>query len=115
MFRGSMMNSDELHPVQSQEPGVDLAPAEPVASPRKRRRWWLWLLVLCLLGGAVYALLPRLSQTEQFAAWRTYLPQAVVTAYDKLTQREQGTGQGSQVADKPGTSGKAADKPGAGT
>src|SRR5262245_40908766 len=115
MCGGSTMNSEELHPaVQSQEPGVALAPSEPVESPRKRRRWWLWLLVLCLIGVAVYALLPRIGQTEQFAEWRTRLPQAVVAAYDKLTQREQGTGQGSKAVEKPGMSGKAAEKPGVG-
>src|SRR5262249_51925150 len=108
------MNSEEQRPVQYQEADVSLAPAETVASPRKRRRWWLRLLLLCLLGVAAYALLPRLSQTEQFAEWRTRLPQVVVTTYDKLTHREQATGQGSKAAEKPGTSGKATEKPGAG-
>ncbi len=108
------MNADEHHPVQYQEADLPRAPAETVVSPRTRRRWGLWLLVLGLIGVAVYTLLPRLSQTEQFAAWRTRLPQGVVTAYDTLTHTEQGTGQASTAAEKPGTSGKAAAKPGTG-
>src|SRR5215470_6570520 len=109
------MNADERHPVQYQEADMSLASAEPVPSPRTRRRWWLWLLVLGLIGGAAYALLPRLSQPEQVAEWRTRLPQVVATAYDTLIHRVQGTGQGSTAAEKPGTSGKAAEKPGAAT
>ena len=107
------MNSEEHRPVQYQEADVSLAPAETIASPRKKRRWWLRLLILCLIGVAVYTLWPRLSQTEQFAELRTHLPQVVLTAYDKLTGREQATGQSSKAAEKPGTSGKAAEKPGA--
>ena len=105
------MNSEEPHPVQYQEADPVLAPSEAVASPRKRRRWWPWLLVLGLLGVAAYALLPRLSQTEQFAEWRTRLPQIVVTSYDKLTHLGQGTGQDSKATEKPGASGKAAEAP----
>ena len=104
------MNSEEPRPVQYQEAELPLDPAETVTSPRKRRRWWLWLLVLALLAVAGSYLMQR----EEFAAWRTYLPQVVVTTYDKLTHREQGTAQGSKAAEKPGTSGKAAEKPAAG-
>src|SRR5262245_45999448 len=103
------MNSEEPRPVQYQEAELPLAPAETVASPRKRRRWWLWLLVLALLAAGVY-----LTQKEQFAAWRTHLPQVVVTTYDKLIHGAQETAQGSKAAEKPGTSGKAAEKPAAG-
>ena len=113
MSGGLKMNSEEPHPVQYQEADPVLAPSEAVASPRKRRRWWPWLLVLGLLGVAAYALLPRLSQTEQFAAWRAHLPQVVTTAYDKLIHLSQGMLQGSKEAEKPGTSGKAAGTPGA--
>src|SRR5262252_8668179 len=104
------MNYEEPRPVQYQEAELPLDPPETVTSPRKRRRWWLWLLVLALLAVAGSYLMQR----EEFAAWRTYLPQVVVTTYDKLTQREQGTAQGSKAAEKPGTSGKAAEKPAAG-
>src|SRR5262252_4964295 len=104
------MNYEEPRPVQYQEAELPLDPPETVTSPRKRRRWWLWLLVLALLAVAGSYLMQR----EEFAAWRTYLPQVVVTTYDKLTHREQGTAQGSKAAEKPGTSGKAAEKPAAG-
>jgi membrane fusion protein, multidrug efflux system len=111
------MKAEEPHPVQyqavqDQEAGLPRTPSETVASPRTRRRWWLWLLVLGLIGVAAYALFPRLSQTEQFVAWRTRMTQVAATAYDKLTHLGQDPGQSSKVAEKPGTSGKAIEKPG---
>src|SRR2546421_5267264 len=111
------MKAEEPHPVQyqavqDQEAGLPRTPSETVASPRTRRRWWLWLLVLGLIGVAAYALFPRLSQTEQFVAWRTRMTQVAATAYDKLTHLGQDPGQSSKVAEAPGTSGKATEKPG---
>ena len=39
-------------------------PAETADVHRKRRRWWLWLLGLCLIGVAAYGLRPRLGLTN---------------------------------------------------
>jgi membrane fusion protein, multidrug efflux system len=91
---------------------LDPAPSESVESPRKRRRWWLWLLMLGLIGVAAYGLFPRFSQSEPFVEWRTRLTQVAATAYEKLTHLGQSPGQGNKAAEKPG--GKATQKPGTG-
>lgn len=49
-------------PEPVQEGRLALPPSEAAGSPGARRRWWLWLLVLGLLGIAAYALLPHLGQ-----------------------------------------------------
>ena len=49
------------HPKQFHEMDVAFVPPEGAAVHRKRRRWWLWLLGLCLIGAAAYGLLPRLG------------------------------------------------------
>ena len=49
------------HPKQFQEVDMAFGPAKTVDVHRKRRRWWLWLLGLCLIGVAAYGLAPRLG------------------------------------------------------
>ena len=102
------MQSEESNLASSQDVDLILASLETVASPRKRRRWWLWLLVFCLIGVAAYALLLHTGQAEPLEAWKMRLIQAAVAAYDRLLRPgHQETTQGGQAADKLDTSGKA--------
>jgi|SRR5882724_766708 len=78
-------------PEQSQQADLTFAPAETADSLRKRRRWWLWLLVLCLIGIGVYAVLPRLGQDEQTEGWMGRIRQLAGAAYDRLPGRGQDT------------------------
>jgi membrane fusion protein, multidrug efflux system len=105
------MNSEELHTAPSQETVLSLAPLETVESPRKRRRGWRWLLVLCVLGAAAYALLIYMGQAAEIEAWKTHLTQMAVAAYEKLPLPGRETTQKSQAPDKPGAGGKAAATP----
>lgn len=105
------MNSEELHTASSQETVLSLASLETVESPRKRRRWWLWLLVLGLIGVAAYALLVYMGQAAKIEAWKTHLTQMAVTAYEKLPLPGRETMPKSQTPDKPGTGSKTAATP----
>jgi multidrug efflux system membrane fusion protein len=60
---------------------VDFVPAK---SGHRRRRWWPWLLAICLLGAAVYWLLPRVGHDVLPAAWRASIDRTVAAAYDLL-------------------------------
>jgi multidrug efflux system membrane fusion protein len=111
MFEGPTMNSEELHTASSQETVLSLASLETVESPRKRRRWWLWLLVLGLIGVAAYALLMYMGQAAKIEAWKTHLTQMAVTAYEKLPLPGRETTPKSQTPDKPGTGSKTAATP----
>jgi membrane fusion protein, multidrug efflux system len=66
-------------------------PAETADSPRKTRRWWIWLLILCLIGIGAYAGLPHLLQNEQPEGWGTRISQLVGAAYDRLPGKGQET------------------------
>ncbi len=57
------MTQEELKTEQSQEVGLDLGPLETGKNHRPRRRWWLWLLTLCVLGGVAYVLVPYIGQS----------------------------------------------------
>ncbi|HEY5867067.1 MAG TPA: MdtA/MuxA family multidrug efflux RND transporter periplasmic adaptor subunit [Candidatus Tectomicrobia bacterium] len=105
------MNSEELHTAPSREIALSLAPLETVESPRKRRRWWLWLLVLGLIGVAAYALLMYMGQEARIEEWKTRLTQMAVTAYAKLPLPGQETTSKSQAPDKPGAGSKTAATP----
>jgi membrane fusion protein, multidrug efflux system len=45
-----------------QRADVTFVTPERAEEPRRRRRWWPWLLALSLIGAAVYGLLPRRGQ-----------------------------------------------------
>lgn len=108
------MHSEELHTAPSQETVLVLAPAEAVESPRKRRRWWLWLLMLYLIGVTAYAGLLRMGQAAQLDAWMTRLTQTATAAYERLPRIGQGTGESGKAADTPRPSSRAAEAPRAG-
>jgi membrane fusion protein, multidrug efflux system len=102
------MQSEESNLASSQDVDLILASLKTVASPRKRRRWWLWLLIFCLIGITAYVLLLRTGQAESFEEWKMRFTQAAVTAYDRLPRLgHQEMTQSGQAADKPDTSGKA--------
>jgi multidrug efflux system membrane fusion protein len=65
------MLSEESNLAPSQNDDRALVSTETTASPRTRRRWWLWLPIFCLIGIATYALLhfphPGHQETTQGA------------------------------------------------
>jgi membrane fusion protein, multidrug efflux system len=77
------------HPKQFHEADVAFMSPEGDVVPRKRRRWWLWLLVLGIIGAAVYALLPRLGPEWQPEAWVPHLSRVANQASTLLTGRGQ--------------------------
>lgn len=108
------MNSEEIQTAPSQETVLTLAPSETVESPRKRRRWWLWLLMLYLIGVTAYAVLLRMGQAAQLEAWMTRLTQTATAAYERLPRIGQGPGESGKAADMPRPSSRAAEVPRAG-
>jgi membrane fusion protein, multidrug efflux system len=78
-----------------------LAPAVTAGGPRKKRRWWLWLLVICVLGLALYAGLPALGLTEQRADWLPAIGGMAAAVYDRLPGRGQEAPQGVAPAAPP--------------
>jgi multidrug efflux system membrane fusion protein len=104
------MNDEKFELEQSQEAGPALDPSEKVERRRARRRWWLWLLVLCLIAGATYGLYPSLAQdlSQSGAAAYTLLPslgqglsQLAAGAYSLLPAVGQGGSQSSKAAEPP--------------
>ena len=96
------MTSEESNLASSQEVDLALALLETVENPRKRHRWWPWLLVFCLIGVAAYVLLFHTGQAEPLEAWKRRLAQAVVAAYDRLPLLgHQETTQGGKAAEIP--------------
>jgi membrane fusion protein, multidrug efflux system len=88
-------------------PSVDVAfaPAETADDHRRRRRWWPWLLVLCLLGAAVYWLLPYLGHDVLPEAWRAPIDGMVAAAYDLLPGRGQPSAPEAKPAAAPASRG----------
>ena len=68
------------HPKQFQEVDVAFVPAETAGVHRKRRRWWPWLLGLCLIGAAAYGLAPRLGLDKQVEAWMPQISRVAAEA-----------------------------------
>jgi membrane fusion protein, multidrug efflux system len=119
------MNSGKSNPESSQEAGPTLAPrgiadsyreqseevplapapVETGDSPRKKRRRWLWLLVIGLVGVAIYGLLPRLSQHEQIEGWLSPISRVAAAAYDLLPRRGQAPSQAVTPAAPPASRG----------
>jgi membrane fusion protein, multidrug efflux system len=93
------------HPEQFQEVDVAFVPAESAGVHRKRRRWWPWLLVLCLIGAAAYGLLPYLGPEWQPEAWMPHINRVVGAAYDLLPGRGQEAPQGTAPAAPPASRG----------
>jgi multidrug efflux system membrane fusion protein len=89
------------HAEPSPEARRVVAPAESAESPRKRRRWWPWLLVLCLIGVAIYALLPHLGQGVLPEGWISSINRVAAAAYDLLPRRGQEASQGVKPAAPP--------------
>ena len=86
------------HPQQFHEVDVAFAPPKGNTVPRKRRRWWLWLLGLGLIGAAGYGLLPRLGQEWQPEAWMPQISRVTTAAYDLLPRRGQEAPKGTTPA-----------------
>ena len=93
------------HPKQFHEVDVAFVPPEGAAVPRKRRRWWLWLLGLGLIGAAGYGLLPRLGQEWQPEAWMPQISRVAAAAYDLLPRRGQEASKGATPAAPPASRG----------
>jgi membrane fusion protein, multidrug efflux system len=87
----------DSHQRQSHEADVAFGPAETAGSQRKRRRWWTWLLVLCLLGAAVYGLLPRIGLDQRIEEWMPRISRVAASAYGALPR----VGQGASPSVKP--------------
>jgi multidrug efflux system membrane fusion protein len=89
-------------PEQPREAGLAFAPAAPIDRHRERRRWWLWLLVLCLISVLGYMLLPHIAQDGQPEDWMPRISRVAVAAYDLLPRLGQGTSQSVKPAETPG-------------
>jgi membrane fusion protein, multidrug efflux system len=76
-------------PEQFEEMAVAFVPAETADSRRKRRRWWPWLLALCLIGVTVYGVLPHLGLDVLPAGWRLSVNRVAAAAYGLLPRRGQ--------------------------
>jgi membrane fusion protein, multidrug efflux system len=89
------------HPEQFREVDVAFGPDGSADVHRKRSRWWLWLLGLCLLGAAGYGLLPHLGREWQPEAWMPHISRVAAAAYDLLPRRGQEAPQGVTPAAPP--------------
>jgi multidrug efflux system membrane fusion protein len=89
------------HPEQAQEADLKLAPSKTAESPRKKHRWWLWLLVLCLIGIAAYVLLPRIGQGGQAEGGMPRIRGLVAAAYALLPRTGQNTSQSVKTPEAP--------------
>jgi multidrug efflux system membrane fusion protein len=90
-----------------QFPEVDVAfvPPEATAVPRQRRRWWLWLLGLGIIGAVGYGLLPHLGQEWQPEAWMPHIGRVAGVAYDLLPGRGQEAAKAAAPAARPASRG----------
>src|SRR5262245_29028467 len=93
------------HSEQFQEVDVAFVPAGTSDVHRKRRRWWPWLLVLCLIGAGGYGLLPFLGPEWQPEAWMPQINRVVTAAYDLLPGRGQEESKGTAPAAPPASRG----------
>lgn len=75
----------ESPPTRAQEE-IAFAPSEPLEAPLKKRRWWLWLLVLGLIAVAAYVLLPHVGQEGQPAGWLPRIDRLIGTAPTRAGQ-----------------------------
>src|SRR5262245_28468666 len=77
----------------------------PADLTRKRRRWWPWLLFLCLIGAGVYGVLVHLGQVALPEAWMPPINRVVAAAYDLLPGRGQAPSQDVKPAAPPASRG----------
>ncbi len=77
------------YPAAPAAEAISYAPPETPEAPRKRRRWWLWVLGLCLVGAVVYGLLPHLGQDLLTEGWMSPINRVAAAAYDLLPRRGQ--------------------------
>jgi membrane fusion protein, multidrug efflux system len=89
------------HPNQFQEVDMAFGPAETADVHRKRRRWWLWLLGLCLIGVAAYGLAPRLGLDKQVEKWMPQISRVAAAVTDLLPGKGQSASQGVKPAEAP--------------
>ena len=80
-------------------------PAGTADSHHKRRHWWPWVLVLCLIGVAVYSLLPYLGQNVLPEGWMPPINRVATAAYDLLPRRGQDAAQRAKPASPPASRG----------
>jgi multidrug efflux system membrane fusion protein len=92
-------------PEQFPEVDVAFVPAETADSQRKRRRWWPWLLVLCLIGAVVYGLLPHLGLDVLPTGWRPSINRVAAAAYDLILRRGRAPAQGVTPTAPPASRG----------
>ena len=88
-------------PERIQEADVAFVSAGTTDSRRKRRRWWPWLLMLGVIGVAVYVLLPHIEEALQTAGWMPSINRVASAAYAMLPRRGQETSQGTKPAAPP--------------
>src|SRR5262245_17042273 len=93
------------HPHQFREVDVAFEPAETAGAQRQRRRWWLWLLVLCLIAAGGYVLLPQVGPEWQPEAWRPHISQARAAVYGLLPGGSQETPKAAAPAAPPASRG----------
>src|ERR671936_1487420 len=62
--RGLDMHLAQSDLEQSRDGAPPPTPSGTAGSRRERRRWWLWLPVLCLIGVAAYVLIPRIGEVS---------------------------------------------------
>jgi membrane fusion protein, multidrug efflux system len=72
-----------------QRADVTFVTPERAEEPRRRRRWWPWLLALSLIGAAVYGLLPHPGPVLLPEGWTPPLNRVAAAAYDLLPRRGQ--------------------------
>ena len=82
------MNLEDLRSVQAPAVEKTPGPLDITGSHRRRRRWWRWLLCLCLLGAVAYGVLLYMGQGERIKAWTTPLTEVLTPlltpVYDHL-------------------------------
>jgi multidrug efflux system membrane fusion protein len=80
----------------------DLAvvPAATIAGPRQKRRWWLWLPLLCLIGWVVYTFYPGPVPHPPVEGWLAPIGRLAAAANELLPRRGQGP-PGGKAAEAP--------------
>jgi multidrug efflux system membrane fusion protein len=96
------MNPENLSPAPFKDGDLTPVLTKTADSHRKGRRWWLWLLVLCLIGVVVYVpLLPPMDRGEQPEGLMPRIRQVAAAAYSLLSRGNQETSQRGVPAEPP--------------
>jgi membrane fusion protein, multidrug efflux system len=83
----------ENHAEQPRGAAISFATPDLPQEPRRRRRWWPWLLGLCLIGAVVYGVLPHLAEDPTLEGWMAPISRVGAAAYDLLPGRAQAPSQ----------------------